>query len=68
VSTQLTARSCLFLLVRTHQQLQYHCKIAETIHAANDSGLNLRSVGEAPRTGKVVAIHPIHRSSSARQA
>ncbi len=66
--TQLTARSCLFLLVRTHQQLQCHCRIAETRHAANDSGLKLRGAGEAPRTGKVVAIHPIQRSSSARQA
>jgi len=56
VSTQLTARSCLFLLVRTHRQLQYHCKIAETIHAANDSALKLRGAGEAPRTGKVIAI------------
>jgi hypothetical protein len=58
----------LFLLVRTHQQLQHNCKIAETRHAANDCGLELGGPGDAPRTGKVVAIHPLQRSSSARQA
>jgi hypothetical protein len=68
VLTQLTARSCVFLFVRTHQQLQYYYKIAETRHAANDSGFKLRDAGESPPTGNVVAIHPTQRSSSARQA
>jgi hypothetical protein len=58
----------LFLLVRTHQQLQQQCKIAETRHAANDSDFALRGAGAAAQTGKVVAIRPIQRSSSARQA
>jgi hypothetical protein len=66
--TQLTARSCLFLFVRTHQQLQHYCKLAETSHAANDSGLKLRGAGDSSLTGNVVAIHPNQRSSSARQA
>ena len=66
--TRLTARNCLFLFVRTHQQLQYYCEVAETRHAANDSGLAVRGAGESPRIGNVVAIHPLQRSSSARQA
>jgi len=56
------------LFVRTHQQLQHHCKVAETRHAANDSALKLRGAGDSPLTGNVVAIHPNQRSSSARQA
>jgi hypothetical protein len=56
------------LFVRTHQQLQHYCVLAETRHAANDSGLKLRGAGDSPLAGNVVAIHPLQRSSSARQA
>jgi hypothetical protein len=42
--------------------------VAETRHSANASGVALRSAGESPQIGNVVEIHPLQRSSSARQA
>jgi hypothetical protein len=56
----------LFLLVRTHRQLQQHCKVAETRDAANESGVALGGAGNSPRIGKVVQIHPDRRATRNR--
>ncbi len=53
----------LFLLVRTHSQLQYYLNIGSTRRAANDAGLAQSTAGHL---GKVVEIHPISRGSLAR--
>ena len=66
MASQLTARNCLFLFVRTHQQLQQHCNVGETRRSANESGLELPGPGESPRIGKVVEIHPLPVSSLVR--
>lgn len=63
---QLTARNCLFLFVRSHQQLQQHCNVGETRQSANENGLELPDAGGSPRIDKVVEIHPLPLSSLVR--
>lgn len=61
----LSARGSLFLFVRTHQHLGYYFNLADTRHAANQSGIiGSRGTG-AP--GNVVEIHPVSRAASQPQ-
>jgi hypothetical protein len=56
-------RASLFLLVRTHSQMQYYLNLSNTRRAANDAGL----VSAATvRLDNVVEIHPLSRGSLAR--
>lgn len=64
--TRLKSRNCLFLFVRTHQQLQQHCMVAGTHSAANDIDIALRGADNSLQFGNVVDIHGIERSFSAR--
>jgi hypothetical protein len=54
----LSGRMNLFLLVRSHAQLQYYLKLSDSQRSANQGGL-LPSSG-LPPLGKVAEIHPLH--------
>jgi hypothetical protein len=56
-------RASVFLLVRTHSQMQYYLNLSNTRRAANDGGLAASSVR---RCGNVVEIHPLSHGSLAR--
>jgi hypothetical protein len=53
----LSGRVNLFLLVRTHAQLQYYLRLSDSRGAANQGGISL-SVPSA--RGNVAEIHPLH--------
>jgi hypothetical protein len=57
-----SGRAHLFLVVRTHSQMQYYLNLSGTRRAANDSGLKPAG-GRSSR--KVVEIHPLNRRSLA---
>lgn len=57
-----SARAC-FLYVRTHSQMQYYLKIANTRRAANEGGLALP--GTRRFANNVIEIHPLNRHSFA---
>jgi hypothetical protein len=52
-----SGRVNLFLLVRTHAQLQYFLGFSDSRAAANQGGI---STGMAAATGNVTEIHPLH--------
>jgi hypothetical protein len=54
----LSGRVNLFLLVRTHAQLQYYLNLSDSLRAANQDGILRASGGSDPR--KVSEIHPLH--------
>jgi hypothetical protein len=54
-----SARSCLFLLVRSHSQMQCYLNLQITQRAANESGF--RQLG-AREPGKVLEIQPLRSS------
>jgi hypothetical protein len=53
----LSGRINLFLLVRTHAQLQYYLRFSDSRSAANQGG-----IGDCPAAavGNVTEIHPLH--------
>jgi hypothetical protein len=53
-----SGRAHLFLLVRTHAQMQYYLNLSNSRRAANDSGLT--AAGERP-SGNVAEIHSLSR-------
>jgi hypothetical protein len=55
-------RGHLFLVVRTHSQLQYYLNLSNTRRAANDAGLK---PGGSRLFRNVVEIHPLGRRSLA---
>jgi hypothetical protein len=57
-----SGRAHLFLVVRTHSQMQYYLNLSNTRRAANDSGLTATG-GRSCRN--VVEIHPLSRQSLA---
>jgi hypothetical protein len=61
--TRLSAKFSLFLFVRTHSQLQYYLKLADSRIASNESGS--RPVPLVRKSDNVVAIHPVGRRSLA---
>jgi hypothetical protein len=58
---QLSARSSLFLFVRTHHHLQYYFNVSDTRDAANE--IAVQTLSGAPRLATVVQIRPIPRSA-----
>jgi hypothetical protein len=60
----LSARGSLFLLVRTHRQLEYYFNFKDSHAAANQSGTLAAS--QRPRTANVVEIHTVARARSQR--
>jgi hypothetical protein len=61
----LSARGSLFLLVRTHRQLEYYFNFPDSLAAANESGI--LGASQPPRTANVVEIHPVARARSQRR-
>jgi hypothetical protein len=61
----LSARGSLFLLVRTHRQLEYYFNFPDSLAAANQSGI--WGASQPPRTANVVEIHPVARARSQRR-
>jgi len=53
----LSGRVNLFLLVRTHAQLQYYLNLSDSQRAANQGG-HLQT-SSLPDLGKVAEIHPL---------
>jgi hypothetical protein len=51
-----SGRVSLFLLVRTHAQLQYYLNLSDSHRAANQGGVQSAHTSLA---GKVAEIHPI---------
>lgn len=54
-----SGRVNLFLLVRTHAQLQYYLNLNDSQRAANQGGI-LQAGGLSKAAGKVAEIHPLH--------
>lgn len=61
--TRLSAKFSLFLFVRTHSQLQYYLKLADSRVASNESGI--KPTPRARKPDNVVEIHPLGRRSLA---
>jgi hypothetical protein len=55
-------RACLFLLVRTHSQMEYYLNLSNARRAANDAGLTQAG---ARGLANVVEIHPLSSRSLA---
>jgi hypothetical protein len=55
--TPMAGRVNLFLLVRSHAQLQYYLNLSDSQRAANQAGI-LRASG-LPDPSKVTEIHPL---------
>jgi hypothetical protein len=53
----LSDRVNLFLLVRTHAQLQYYLNLSDSYRAANQGGI---LAPESSAHGNVAEIHPLH--------
>jgi hypothetical protein len=53
----LSGRINLFLLVRTHAQLQYYLRFSDSRDAANQGGI---CDCPPPAMGNVTEIHPLH--------
>jgi hypothetical protein len=53
-----SGRTNLFLLVRTHAQLQYYLNLSDSQRAANQGAI-LQTAGLSDQ-GKVAEIHPLH--------
>jgi len=60
----LSGRVNLFLLVRTHAQLQHYLQFSGTRAAANQGGI---SNGMSAAAGNVTEIHPLHSSPLRRR-
>ncbi len=60
----LAGRINLFLLVRTHTQLQHHLHLSDSRSAANQGGISTSAPEEL---GNVAEIHPLHVSSLRRR-
>jgi hypothetical protein len=56
----LSARGCLFLLVRTHHHLEYYFNLSDTHLAANQNSPAPFPVSSGP--AKVVELRPICRA------
>jgi hypothetical protein len=61
----LSARGSLFLLVRTHRQLEYYFNLGDAHAAANQNGIS-GSYG-SPQTNNVIEIHPVARLLALRR-
>jgi hypothetical protein len=55
-------RSRLFLLVRSHSQIQYYLNVSDTKRAANQNGLQFRAPPD-----NVAEIHPMSLRSLRRR-
>jgi hypothetical protein len=54
---KLSARDCLFLIMRTHLQIRSHFQLGDSLRAANQSGV---CSTDTPFTiSNVIEIHPI---------
>ena len=61
----LSARGCLFLLVRTHHHLAYYFNLNDPRSAANQNGVLSLPTTSPPRTN-VVELHPISQVLSSQ--
>ena len=61
--TRLSAKFSLFLFVRTHSQLQYYLKLADSRLSSNESGV--KPMPCARKSDNVVEFQPLGRRSLA---
>jgi len=61
----LSGRISLFMLVRSHAQLQCYLNLSDSHRAANQSGV--LASADAPRARNIAEIHPIGRASLRRK-